>query len=252
MALHGIDAVYVPFPVTPADFPQALPFFSRIGVCGLNVTLPHKASAFPVCDFCDADAVRSGAVNTITFRPDGQIHGTNTDVDGFVRHLQAGAPDWQQRTQAAMVLGAGGAARAVVTALQKKEVPLIRIVNRNRVKAQALVADLVENGASQLELVPFAAAERHLSETSLLINATSLGMENQPPLVLSLENLPSHAIVYDIVYKPLETELLQEAKMRGLLCFDGLGMLIQQARLSFQCWFGILPDANDDFRTCLL
>ncbi|WP_160123617.1 shikimate dehydrogenase [Rhodovarius lipocyclicus] len=229
---HGIDGAYIPLPTPPEDFAAAVRGVMAAGFAGANVTIPHKEAAFALCDERDAAAERAGAVNTLVFR-DGRILGSNTDGYGFMENLRAHAPGWRPGAGPAVLLGAGGAARAIAAALLDAGVPELVLVNRTAARAQAL-ADALGGPVS-------VATEAPLSGAALLVNTTSLGMTGQPPLDIDLTPLPAHAVVADAVYVPLETALITAARARGLAVVPGLGMLLHQARPGFRAWFGADP-----------
>lgn len=230
---HGIDGAYLPLAVRPERFADAVRALRDTGFRGANVTIPHKEAAFAVCDRVDASAHRAGAVNTLVFGADGAIAGSNTDGFGFLENIRATLPGWQAAAGPAVVLGAGGSARAIAAALLDAGCPRVTLVNRTPARAEALARAL--GGA-------VAVADRPpLAEAALLVNTTSLGMQGQPPLALDLAPLPARAVVADIVYVPLETPLLAQARARGLAAVPGLGMLLHQARPGFEAWFGVAP-----------
>lgn len=244
IARHGVNGAYLPLPVAPENFAQAVRALGHLGFAGANVTVPHKLAALAACDEVSDTARRIGAANTLVFRTDGSLYGTNTDGDGFYANLVDGAPGYDPSTAPAAVLGAGGAARAVVVALLDAGLREIRIVNRSAGKAAALAEEFGGTCAAW-------AWERRqdaLENVGLLVNTTSLGMTGQPRLDLSLDRLPVDAVVNDIVYDPLETPLLVAARARGNGAVDGLGMLLHQARLGFQLWFGVEPTVDDALR----
>ena len=248
--LHGywlerykIDGAYVPLPVEPAHVAQALRMLALVGFRGVNVTVPHKEAALAAVDVLDPDARRIGAVNTVIMSPDGSLKGSNTDGIGFLSHLKASSPTWKA-SGAAVVIGAGGAARAVVAALMGAGVPEIRLVNRTRERAEELARAF--NGPTRV--MPWVARHGALEGAALVVNTTTLGMTGQPALDLNLAALPAGACVFDCVYAPLETPLLAAARARGLVAVDGLGMLIHQARPGFEAWFGVSPEIDDDVR----
>jgi len=235
----GIDGAYLPLPVHPEDFAAAVRSLAALGFRGANVTIPHKQAAFEVCDVVDATARRAGAVNTLVFR-DGRIEGSNTDGFGFLETVRDQAPGWQPADGPAVLLGAGGAARAIAAALLDAGCPLVTLVNRSRDRAEALARDL---GG------PIAVAEAPpLAGAALLVNTTSLGMQGHPSLEIDLAPLPAAAVVADIVYVPLETALLTAARGRGLRAVEGLGMLLHQARPGFEAWFGVSPRVDPALR----
>ncbi len=256
---YGIDGAYVPLAIAPDDFETALMGLAAAGFRGINVTLPHKQRALELCDRVDATAARIGAVNTIVMTADGLV-GSNSDAFGFLENLRQGAPTWEAKNGSVVVLGAGGAARAVVVALLDAGVADVRLVNRTVERAEALVADMqavaeIQADAGQrasLQAFPWDNHADALSDAGLLVNTTSLGMQGQAPLELELDALPVGAIVNDIVYTPLETPLLATAKGRGNPCVDGLGMLLHQARPGFEAWFGKLPEVDQELRDFVL
>ena len=244
---HGIDGAYVPLPVRPEDFAQAVSALPLLHLRGANVTVPHKEAAAALCDSMDDHARRLGAVNTLVFS-EGQIHGANTDGAGFLDNLRQGAPDWRAESGAAVVLGSGGAARAVIVALLDAGVPELRLANRTRAKAEALA----ESFGGPIRVFDWGDWTRVLDGAGLLVNTTSLGMQGQPPLEIALDALPGAAVVNDIVYQPLETELLRMAAGRGNRVVDGLGMLLHQARPGFEAWFGVRPEVDEALRDFVL
>lgn len=244
---HGIDGAYLPLPVRPERFKPAVRALVDLGFRGANVTVPHKLAACELADELSPRAAAIGAVNTLVFA-DGRVFGDNTDGLGFLRNLQAGAPDWRPGDGPAVVLGAGGAARAVLVALRDAGVAEIRLANRTRATAEALAAEL---GAC-LRPLDWEAREAALADARLLVNTTSLGMTGQPPLELSLERLPAQAVVTDLVYAPLTTPLLAAAAARGNRAVDGLGMLLHQAVPGFAAWFGVEPEVTPALRDFVL
>lgn len=244
---HRIDGVYVPLAVAPRDLERALTALPALGFRGVNLTLPHKERALGLCHEADDLARRVGAVNTIVVR-DGKLIGSNSDGFGFLENLKAGAPGWRPEAASAVVLGAGGAARAVVAALIDAGAPQVRIVNRTRPRAEALAASL--GGA--ISVHGWKQRNALLAGAGLLVNTTSLGMAGQPPLDLDLGGLPRDAVVSDLVYAPLMTPLLEAARARGNPLVDGLGMLLHQARPGFEAWFGSRPEVTDALRAFVL
>jgi len=238
IARHGLDAAYLPLPVRAHAFPAAVRALASLGFRGANVTLPHKEAAFALCDARTPRAERAGAVNTLVFGEGGRVTGDCTDGWGFLRSL-GGVP---VARGPAVVLGAGGAARAVAAALLDEGCPRVTLVNRSVPRAEALARAL----GGPVEVAVMGAGP--LEGCALLVNATSLGMRGQPPLEFDLAPLPPDAVVADIVYVPLETPLLAAARARGLRAVDGLGMLLHQARPGFEAWFGILPEADEALR----
>jgi shikimate dehydrogenase len=245
---YGIDGAYVPLPVRPERLGSALRALPDLGFAGCNLTVPHKEAALAALDEVAEDARRIGAVNTIVVRADGNLYGWNTDIEGFAQSLIAALPEWSIAGKHAVVLGAGGAARAVVAAVQNLGAEEVVILNRTPERAEALATDL--GGAIR----PLAWERRSeaLSQAALLINTTTLGMLGNPPLPIDLAPLPTDAVVADIVYAPLETPLLAEARRRGHGVVDGLGMLLYQAVPGFEAWFGRRPEVTPALRGFVL
>ncbi len=244
---HEIDGAYLPLAVAPERFQSTLRSLADMGFRGLNVTIPHKQAALALCDDVAPLAARIGAVNTLIFE-DGRFKGDNTDAFGFLENLRQGAPAWDPAAGPALILGAGGAARAVAVALLDAGAPEVRLANRTAARAEDLAADL--GGA--VAAVPWAARGAALDGLAVLANTTSLGMTGQPPLDLDLDALPAGALVTDIVYAPLDTDLLARARARGNPAVDGLGMLLHQARPGFEAWFGVAPKVTAELRAFVL
>jgi shikimate dehydrogenase len=245
---HGIDGVYLPFAVRPESLAAALAGLPALGLRGVNVTLPHKEAALAFLAHASAEAKRIGAVNTIVVGEDGRLEGSNTDGYGFLEHLLASTPAFQASRGPAVLLGAGGAARAIAVALVDAGVPELRVTNRTSWRTADLAAAL----GPRVIAVDWAERAAALAEARLLVNATTLGMAGQPPLDLALARLPTTAIVYDIVYVPLETPLLAAARARGNPVVDGIGMLLHQARPGFAAWFGVEPKVTAELRAFVL
>ncbi len=251
--LHGywlekyqIDGAYIPLPVKPEKLEQALRALPALGFRGVNLTLPHKEKAFGVVDHVDPLAQRIGAINTIIVREDGLLEGRNTDAYGFTQNLLTAG--FLPADRPAVVLGAGGAARAAIAGLIDMGMTTIRIVNRTVERAEALAAAFPQAKIAVFKWNDPAA----LKDAELLVNATSLGMQGQPALELSLNALPKDAWVNDMVYAPLETDLLKRAAARGNKTVDGLGMLLHQARPAFAAFFGVEPEVTDELRRYVL
>jgi shikimate dehydrogenase len=245
---YGIDGAYVPLAVRPEDFPTAVRAAPRLGLVGGNVTVPHKEAAFAACDHVDATAKRIGAVNTLIFEPTGGITGRNTDAYGFLENVRHGAPAWRADAGPAVVLGAGGSARAVVVALLDAGAPELRLVNRTAARAAALA----EEFGRRVRVVPWDGFAGAADQAALLVNTTTQGMVGEPPLDLALVSLPVTATVTDLVYTPLETKLLDDARRRGHPVVDGLGMLLWQAKPGFAAWFGVDPEVTEALRAAVL
>lgn len=244
---YGIDGSYTAIDVGPGDFAAFLAGLSAAGLRGGNVTIPHKEAAFAAVQRRDEAAEQIGAVNTVWLE-DGILWGGNTDAYGFAANLDHLAPGWAANGDVAVVLGAGGASRAIVHALQQSGFTDIRIVNRTVARAEEL-ADQFGVGVSAH---PQAATAELLGDASLLVNTTALGMHGNEGLPADPATLPDHAIVTDIVYVPLETPLLAAARARGLKTVDGLGMLLHQAVPGFERWFGRRPEVTADLRNLIV
>lgn len=238
---HEINGIYLPFAVKPEDFQDFLKFLPRMGVKGINVTVPHKESAMKLVDILDETAQAIGAVNTITVE-NGKLHGSNTDAEGFLANLNS--KPWKK--DKAVVIGAGGAAKAICAALKQEGVKEIILINRTKEKAEAIAKPF---GAQVMDWQSRALA---LEAASLLVNTTTQGMKGEAPLDLDLAMLPQSALVTDIVYRPLETPLLASAKARGHPVLDGIGMLLHQARPGFRAWFGVDPNVDEGLREAVL
>jgi shikimate dehydrogenase len=241
---YGIDGVYVPLPVAPERFEQVVRALPHMGFAGVNVTVPHKLAALALSDRPDRLAERIGAVNTMVFRQDGSIEGYNTDAFGFIESLRGGVPGFSAARGPTVMLGAGGAARAVAVALEDDGMPELRIVNRTAARAELLARDL----KVPVRVYSWEACGEALAGATLLVNTTTLGMDGEPPLPIGLEGLPKDAVVTDIVYAPLETDLLANARRRGNRVVDGLGMLLHQGRPGFAAWFGVMPEVTEELR----
>lgn len=244
LARYGIAGSYVPLLVAPENLAAAFDELRAKGFRGCNVTLPLKEKALTLVDRVDPLARRIGAVNTVVVEADGTLSGSNTDAFGFIENLKAGAPDWRADAGPAVVLGAGGAARAVLVALIDAGVKEIRLLNRNLARAQALKEAL----GGPITVLPWRERALALEGAALLVNTTSLGMSGHDELEIELDALPRTAIVNDIVYVPLLTALLQRARARGNRTVDGLGMLLHQARPGFEAWFGVAPVVDEQLR----
>ena len=244
LAHHGLKGSYVPLAVPPEGLKAAMRALPALGFSGCNVTIPHKQQALAIVDEVHETARAMGAISCVTVRPDGSLLGSNNDAFGFIRNLRQQQPQWRPDAGPAVVVGAGGGARAVCYGLLQEGVREIRLVNRTRSRAHE-VARALGPGITAWDW-----AERHaaLASAALLVNATSQGMVGQPALELDLEPLPRAAIVADIVYIPLPTPLLAAARARGHATVDGLGMLLQQGPLAWKAWFGIEPVVTAELR----
>lgn len=244
----GVDGVYERVAAAPDDFETVVRDLSKAGWRGANVTIPHKEAALAMADRATDRAAAIGAANTLIFGEGGSITADNTDGFGFIANLEDRAGDAWRSSERALVLGAGGAARAIIWALLDAGASEIRLANRSRDRAETLAADFGE----KVETIEWTDASTACEGVALIVNTTSLGMTGQPPLPLSLDAAPSDAVVYDIVYTPLETPLLAAAKARALATVDGLGMLIHQGRPGFKAWFGVMPEVDEDLRMLML
>jgi shikimate dehydrogenase len=248
LAAHNIDGAYVPMAVSPENLEKALKSLHVLGFSGVNLTVPHKESALRWVDDVTPEAKAIGAINTVFVLPDGRLRGHNTDSFGFIENLKHADVGFDAKKGPSVVLGAGGAARAVCVALRNAGAPLIYIVNRTAAKSETLAKEF---GAC-VKSIPWDGMADVLADAALLVNATSLGMDKQPSLTVDLSSLPKTAIVTDLVYAPLETELLLAAKKRGNPTVDGLGMLLYQAQAGFEGWFGIKPQVTPGLRQHVL
>lgn len=243
---HGIDGFYDAVDVAPENFEAFLGGLAENGLAGGNITIPHKEAAYRFADRRDAAAEEIGAVNTLWFE-DGQLCATNTDAHGFAANLDEYAPGWT-KAGAAVVLGAGGASRAVIFALKQRGFTDIRVVNRTVARA----AELADRFGEGVSAHPSDTIAELLSDAGLLVNTTALGMHGNAEIPADPSHLPDHAIVTDIVYVPLETPLLAAARMRGLKTVDGLGMLLHQAVPGFERWFGVRPEVTPELRSLIV
>jgi shikimate dehydrogenase len=250
---YGLNGAYVLLPVNPAhpeDLKAALKGLSVMGFAGCNLTLPHKVMALAMVDRLDATAKRMCAINTVVVEADGSLSGFNNDGFGYIQSLLDAKPDWRADAGPALVMGAGGAARAVVVSLAEKGAKDIRICNRTESHAHDLVAafsnDFAKNLGTTISAVPWDQRKETLADVALLVNTTSQGMGSNPALDIRLDRLPLAALVSDIVYIPTETPLLIAAKARGNATAGGLGMLLHQARPAFKAWFGVMPEVTPE------
>jgi shikimate dehydrogenase len=251
---YGIDGTYEAFPVEPGNLRDEITRLRSEGFRGTNLTAPHKESAMALVDSIDDTARLIGAVNTLVLCDDGTLAATNTDAYGLTENIRAYAPrqfDAKFNGRPAVILGAGGAARAALVGLVDIGASEIRIVNRTVARAEALIK-IAANRNVTVQAIAWDARADALKDAGLLVNTTMLGMQGQPALDLDLITLPDDAVVNDIVYAPLETELLAAARHRGNPTVDGLGMLLHQARAGFRAWFGIDPEVDEELRNAVL
>jgi len=247
LAHYGIAGRYVLFPVPPEKLEAAVRGVAALGLRGCNVTTPHKQAIFPLLDRVDDLARKIGAVNTIVVEQDGTLTGFNNDGNGFIQSLRDADPQWTPGSGAILVLGAGGAARAVVASLAAQGATEIRVTNRTRDKAEEIAAAV----GSAVKVLPWDEREDALDGVTLLANATSLGMTGKPPLHIALDRLPKQALVGDLIYIPPETPLLAAARARGNVTVNGLGLLLNQARPAFNAWFGVMPEITPALRQAI-
>ena len=245
---YGIDGQYLPLPISPQDFEGALRMLGRVGFAGGNVTIPHKVAAFEVADETTDRARRLGAANTIVYDADRGIVADNTDGFGFIENLRSARPDWSGIEGPAVVLGAGGASRAIVAALLDAGVPELRLSNRTKSKAEAIAAEL----GGQVTVIDWDDIEASFDGAKLIVNTTSMGMQGGPSLSLMLEGLSNDALATDAVYTPVDTPFLKLARSKGAHTVDGLGMLLHQARPGFAAWFGREPQVDEALRRAVL
>lgn len=244
----GLRGFYIPMDVARDDLEKVIRTLPRMGFVGANVTVPHKEAMMAIADKISDRATLIGAANTLIFREDGTIHADNTDGYGFIENLRHGAPDWRADAGPAVVLGAGGAARAVIAALTDAGAPEIILSNRTRVRAERLKEDF----GQRVRVVDWVQAGNALDDAALVVNTTSLGMVGQPELRVPLDGLRKGQVVTDLVYTPLKTRLLLAAEQAGCVTVDGLGMLLHQAVPGFERWFGIRPVVDDEARAAAL
>lgn len=244
---YGLNGSYVLLPVQPGLLNDALKGLRALGFAGCNVTIPHKVEAMKLMDHVDPVAQRMGAINTIVVQPDGALHGFNNDGFGYIHSLRDAKPDWRADAGPVTVIGAGGAARAVVLSLLDEGAPEIRLLNRTASKAHAL-ADLF---GKRVQVLDWSRRHDCLDDVALLVNTTNQGMHGQPALDLRLDGLAQSALVSDAIYIPLETPLLAQARARGNPTVNGLGMLLNQARPAFKAWFGVLPEITPELHRAI-
>jgi shikimate dehydrogenase len=245
---HGLQGAYGLFAVQPEKLEDAIRGLPALGLAGCNVTIPHKVNAMRLMDVVDPLARRMGAINTIVVTPEGALHGFNNDGYGYIQSLRDAKPDWQANAGPITVLGAGGAARAVVLSLVDQGATEIRLINRTRSKAQALADEF----GSAIQVYDWSERVEALRDVALLVNTTNQGMHGQPELDIQLDTLPESALVSDAIYIPLETPLLKAARLRGNQTVNGLGMLLNQARPAFKAWFGVMPEITPALQQAIM
>lgn len=252
---YGIDGSYDAIEVKPEHLESFLRSLPEQGFAGVNITLPHKEKALEIVQHIDPFARAVGAVNTVMVR-DGQLYATNTDFVGFARNILQSAPQFDVTKGSALILGAGGAGRAVLFALMSMKVPHIYITNRTKERAEALRDFMTSSDygykKDQIEVLDWDNYTKKLNEVNIVVNSSSMGMTGQTGLEINLDNLPVSALVTDIVYNPLKTDLLKQAEARGNIVVDGLGMLLHQAVPGFEAWFGEKPEVTEELRRTVL
>lgn len=252
---YQIDGSYEAIKIPKNELKQSVKSLIEQGFSGFNVTIPHKEEIFKICDYKSQTATLTGAVNTVVITSEKKLFGHNSDAEGFLNNLIETCPDFNFKNKNAFVIGAGGAARAIIYSLIKSGVKNIFITNRNQNRAINLIEDFAifaNEKKCELTFLNQKDFEKNLENCDLLTNSTSLGMTGQDPLNLDLKNLKKSAIVYDIVYKPLMTPLLQEAKKQGNKIVTGIGMLVHQALIGFELWFKQKPEIDEKLKNILL
>ena len=245
---YALPGYYIPMDIASADLEDAVQTLPKLGFVGINVTIPHKEHIMSVVDLVTDRAALIGSVNTVIFRADGKVHGDNTDGYGFLENLRQGAPDWDPKSGPAAVIGAGGAARAVLASFLDAGVPEIRLSNRTKNRAEGLQREF----GQKIKVYDWVQVGNMLDGAKTVVNASSLGMEGKPEMRIPLDGLSRDAVVTDLVYTPLETQLLAHAKSIGCRTVDGLGMLLYQAAPGFERWFGMKPEVDEQLRKAVL
>ncbi|WP_172297840.1 shikimate dehydrogenase [Pseudoruegeria sp. HB172150] len=245
---YGLPGYYIPMDIAHTDLAEAIRLLPKMGFVGVNVTIPHKETMLTLADLVTDRAALIGAANTLIFRQDGKIHADNTDGYGFMENLRQRAPYWEPSAGPAAVIGAGGAARAVVASLIEAGVPEIRLSNRTRARADALRSDF----GNKVTVFEWVQAANMMEDAVTVVNTTALGMAGKPEFRVPLDALSPHAVVNDLVYNPLQTGFLRRAAEIGCTTVDGLGMLLHQAAPAFERWFGVRPEIDDETRRVVL
>jgi len=244
LAKYGLAGSYLPLAIETNGLAVALRALPALGFAGCNLTIPHKEAALPLVDHVEDLAKTIGAINCVVVRADGSLEGRNTDGWGYIESIRETIPDWRADQGPIVIIGAGGAARAILATLIYNGAKQIRSINRSKDRALALAAEF----GPSITVVDWPMRQEALAGAALLINTTSQGMKGQTALDLALDHLPADALVSDIVYVPRKTPLLLAAEQRGNRIIPGLGMLLHQARPSFEAWFGILPEITPELR----
>lgn len=245
---YNIAGAYIPMDVNTSNLKEVLKVLPKAGFVGVNITIPHKETVLELADLVTDRATLIGAANTLIFRKDGKIYADNTDGYGFLENLKSGAPNWNPSAGPATVLGAGGAARAVISSLLDSGVPEILLTNRTKIRAESLA----ENFGNRVKVIDWVQAGNILEGSALVVNTTALGMVGKKEMRIPLDGLSINTIVTDLVYTPLETDLLTTARQIGCVTIDGLGMLLHQAVPGFERWFGLRPTVDNDTRAIAL
>lgn len=245
---YGIQGHYIPMNVATSDLEQAIRALPNLGFIGINVTIPHKERVLTLADHVTDRAALIGAANTLTFSGDGSVYADNTDGVGFLENLKQGAPNWSAAAGPAAVIGAGGASRAIISALLESNVPEIRLSNRTKNRAEALRQEF----GTKIKVYDWVQAGNMFDGAATIVNTSSLGMVGKPEMRIPLDALSAEAVVTDLVYTPLETPLLAYAKEIGCHTVDGLGMLLHQAAPGFERWFGVKPEVDEELRQVVL
>lgn len=245
---YGLSGDYIPMDVSSADLREVLSALPKAGFVGVNITIPHKETVLEMADLVTDRATLIGAANTLIFRKDGKIHADNTDGYGFLENLKAGAPKWSPAAGPATVLGAGGAARAVVSSLLDAGVPEVLLTNRTRIRAERLANDF----GNRVTVIDWVQAANILEDSALVVNTTALGMIGKQEMRVPLDGLKRGSVVTDLVYTPLRTNFLAAAEDAGCVTVDGLGMLLHQAVPAFERWFGTRPVVDSATRAAAL
>lgn len=245
---YAIKGHYVPLDIAPEDLERVVRILPTLGFVGVNVTIPHKEAVLKLADLVTDRAKLIGAANTLVFRKDGKIHADNTDGYGFVQNLVQHAPKWNPKGGPALILGAGGAARAVIASLVDIGVAEIRLTNRTEERAQQLRDEF----GKTIKVIDWVQAGNAMEDALTVVNTTSLGMVGKPEMRVPLDGLKPGMVVSDLVYAPLQTKLLRAATEAGATPVDGLGMLLHQAVPAFERWFGVRPEVDDELRAAVL
>jgi shikimate dehydrogenase len=245
---YGLAGAYGLFAVEPSQLETAIRGLKALGLAGCNITIPHKVDAMRYVDWVDPMAMRMGAINTIVVQADGALHGFNNDGFGYQQSLREAQPEWHANAGPVVILGAGGAARAIVVSLLDAGATEIRILNRTLNKAE----NLAQEFGQSVHALNWSERADALHGAALLVNTTSLGMHGENALDINLSQLPTSAIVSDIIYIPLETPLLAAARLRGNITVNGIGMLLHQARPAFKAWFDVMPEVTPELKNAIM